>query len=194
MLLLLRNNKPCSDSLPEYFGSLDDYRYQLYTDLKDLKKLNKFPALYNNHLDLGRSSLLEKKSYGKPDTLVYVDRLKAEFKGKEGFIYFYKYKTKKDDLSWKLATVGLVPEDPSKFEFEDNGGPDDSRLDFPYFKSSRHSRYDFTSFGDTRIKEDEPLPDQLKKALKKMLYSRRKSAKEFYQDERNRSGNDIIID
>lgn len=194
MLLLLRNNKPYPDSLLKYFGGLDDYRYELYTDLKDLKKPGKFPALYNNHLDLGRSFLLGKKSSGKPDTLLYVDRLKAEFKGRKGFIYFYKYKIKKDDLSWKLATVGLIPEDATQFEFEDDSKTSFSGFDFPYLNLPRYNRYDFTSFSDTRIKEDEPLADQLKKALKKILYSRRKSAKEFYEDDNDRSDDDVIVD
>jgi len=44
----------------------------------------------------------------------------------------------------------------------------------------------FTSFSDTKLKEEEPLMDQLNKALKRMLYSRRKSAKEFYSNENNR--------
>jgi hypothetical protein len=34
MLLLLHHNKPFPDSLPGYFGSLDEYRYPLYRDLK----------------------------------------------------------------------------------------------------------------------------------------------------------------
>jgi hypothetical protein len=165
-----------------YFGSLDDYRYKLYTDLKELKKLDKFPALYNNHLDLGRSALLDKKSSGKPDSLVYLDRMKAEFRGKQGWIYFYKYKTKKADLNWKLATVGLVPEDPKQFEFENNNKISSPVFDISLFGPSKYNGYDFTGFSDTKLKDDEPIAGQLSNALKKILYSRRKSAKEFYED------------
>jgi hypothetical protein len=179
------------DSLMKYFGSLEEYRYELYTDLKDMKKLDKFPSLYNNHLDLGKSSLMDSKSYGKPDSVVYVDRLKAEYKGKKGFIYFYKYKNKKDDLTWKLATVGLVPEDPKKFEFEDSTTISFSNTMYPplslYGSSYRYNRYSFTGFLETKLKEEEPVPDQLKKMLKKMLYSRRKSAKGFYDEDSDRT-------
>lgn len=191
MLLLLKHNKPYPDSLMKYFGSLEEYRYELYTDLKDMKKLDKFPSLYNNHLDLGKSSLMDSKSYGKPDSVVYVDRLKAEYKGKKGFIYFYKYKNKKDDLTWKLATVGLVPEDPKKFEFEDSTTISFSNTMYPplslYGSSYRYNRYSFTGFLETKLKEEEPVPDQLKKMLKKMLYSRRKSAKGFYDEDSDRT-------
>src|SRR5258705_12247968 len=117
MLLLLRNNKPVPDSLPKYFAGLENYRYQLYKDLKKLKKADKFPAQYNNHLDLGKSKLMEEKTYDKPDSILYIDRLPAQIKGKKGFVYFYKYKTKKDDMSRKLDSVGLVLQDLNTIEF-----------------------------------------------------------------------------
>ncbi len=184
MLLLLRDNKPYPDSLLKYFASLDDYRYQLYKDLKELKKTDQFPSAYNNHLDLGKSCLLDRKTYGKPDSLVYIDRLATEYKDKKGFIYFFKYKEKKDDISWKLASVGLVPQDPKAFEFEDSSKARFAGLPVSviYPDPGSFNRYDFTKFTETKIKDDEPMADQLSKALKKMLYSRRKSAKEFYRD------------
>ncbi len=182
-MLLIRNNKPYPDSLLSYFGSLDDYRYKLYSDLKKIKKADKFPALYNNHLDLGRSALLDKKTSDKPDSVVYLDRMKAEFKGRQGWIYFYKYKTKNADLNWKLATV-------KQFEFN-NDNINSTPGDISLFGSSRYNRYDFTGFSDTKLNEDEPLAGQLNKALKKILYSRRKSAKEFYEN--NEDGNNDRI-
>lgn len=193
MLLLLRNNKPYPDSLLTYFAGTDDYRYELYTDLKDISQGKKFPVQYNNHLDLGRSKLLGESSYSKPDTLVYIDRLLAEVKGKKGFVYFYKYKNKKDDMVWKLASVGLVPENPALFEFEEKeeqSVADYSLIDADY---STGNKYDFTGFRNTKIREeDEPLSNQLNRELKKMLYSKRKSAKEFYK--RDTSGtHDITV-
>jgi len=188
MILLLRNNKPVPDSVLKNFASLDGYRYQLYEDLKDINRSNKFPAFYNNHLDLGRSKLLEEKLYGKPDSVVYIDRLPAEMKNRKGFVYFFKYKTKKDDVDWKLATVGLVPADPKVFEFENPDNPDFSEYS-PSYKRGNYYKYDLTGFSDTKIKDDEPVADQLKKMLKRMLYSKRKSAREFYS--RDDSGYDV---
>lgn len=179
LLLLLRNSKPYPDSLMKYFAGLDDYRYELYKDLKALSKELKFPALYNNHIDLAKSKLLAEKTYDKPDTLIYVDRLPAELKDKRGFVYFFKYKAKKDDASWKIATAGLVPENPEQFEF-DKGK---RKLEDYYFmyNNSNSLNYNFTRYSDTKIKEDEAVIEQLRKELKRMLYSRRKSAKEFYE-------------
>ncbi|MBL7725811.1 MAG: TraB/GumN family protein [Chitinophagaceae bacterium] len=185
MLQLIKSNRPYPDTLLKYFGKLDDYRYILYDDLRQLKKSDKFPSFYNNHLDLGKSALLNEKSYGRPDSLVYVDRLKATYKDKKGFIYFFKYKTKKDDLTWKLATVGLVPENPREFQFEDT-----VKLKFPkpvydLFNFRKYNRYNFTGFTDVKVNTDGTLTSQLERELKKLLYARRKSAKEFYEGEKN---------
>jgi len=194
MLLLLHHNKPFPDSLLNYFGRMDEYRYQLYKDLKRLKRQEKFPALYNNHLDLGRSSLLDKKTYDKPDSVVYIDRLGAGYKDKKGFFYFFKYKTKKDDLSWKLAVVGLVPENPEQFEFEDSLKLTVPGFVSPLIPSIINNRYDFTDFTEAKIEEDEPVLTQLNKALKKLLYSRRNSARKFYEDDGNRTVSPEYID
>ncbi|MEI9943054.1 MAG: hypothetical protein WDN26_02435 [Chitinophagaceae bacterium] len=183
MLLLIGKKKPYPDSLLKYFAKLDEYRYELYTDLNDLDQPEKFPTQYNNHLDLGKSKLLNESSYSKPDTLVYMDRLTAEVKGKKGFVYFYKYKNKKDDVAWKLASVGLVPEDPAVFEFDDDDD-DPSPFNFAIYDEDDDAgsyKYDFTGLRNTRLREDdEPVINQLNKELKKMLYSKRKSAKQFY--------------
>lgn len=187
LLLLMDKKKSFPDTLLNYFASLDDYRYELFTDLRKRKQQNRFPDQFNTHIALGKSMLLDRKSYGKPDSVIYADRLPAEYKGKKGFVYFFKYKEKKDDLTWKLATVGLVPEDPKQFVFIDStSGNISRRLSYRFDgEYSLFDRFDFTSYTDTKIKETDSLPDLLKKELKKMLYSRRKSARQFYEDDRN---------
>ncbi|HEX7848046.1 MAG TPA: TraB/GumN family protein, partial [Chitinophagaceae bacterium] len=188
LLQMLRHGKPVNDTLLNFFAGLDDFRYELYSDLKEMKKMDKFPAKYNNHLDLGKSSLMGRRSYGKPDTLVYIDRLPAEMKGRKGFVYFYKYKLKKEDVNWKLATVGLVPEDPKQFEFEKNDKVFPFEWVVPGWHTTLGGRYggaNFTGFLDTKLKDDEPISDQLKNELKKKLYSLRKSARNFYSERDN---------
>ncbi|HEX4877949.1 MAG TPA: TraB/GumN family protein [Chitinophagaceae bacterium] len=185
MLLMLDNKKQIPDTLLAYFAGLDDYRYELYSDMRKRNLSGRFPAAFIYPLALGRSKLLNLESYDKPDTIVYLDRLPAVYRDKSGYVYFFKYKTKKDDLSWKLATVGLVPADSSKFEFDDN--PDfisasaySSLLSGAQYTSNK---YDFTKLRETRFKEDESVAKQITLELKRILYSRRKSAREFYRDE-----------
>ncbi|MGZ8558353.1 MAG: TraB/GumN family protein [Chitinophagaceae bacterium] len=194
MILLLRNNKPYPDSLIKYFAAMPEYRYELFTRLRSFHKENVFPLIYNNHIELAEGKLLSQKKYGRPDSLIYVDRLPAELKDKKGFIYFYKYKTKKDDAGWKIAAVGLVPENPAQFEFnmEEKKAAGYSLL---YNKYPKSFNYNFTGFNDTKIKDEEPVIDQLKKELKRMIYSRRKSAKEFYDKSYRESYyTDIAVD
>lgn len=183
-LLLIRNKKSYPDSLFRYFGSLDDYRYSLYSDLKTMGQLDKFPKLYNNHLDLGRSVLLKMQTYSKPDSLVYLERLRTDYQGKQGYIYFFRYKTKKDDMGWKIASVGLVPLDAKSFEFDDSPELGSGLYSYSPF---RYGRYAFTSFSDNRITDGETLMMQLKKMQKRLLYSKRKSAKNFYEEDANRT-------
>jgi len=187
LLQLMKKGRPYPDSLLRYFGGLDDYRYDLYSDLKEMKKLDKFPAMYNNHLDLGKSALLGEKSYDKPDSLVYADRISTTYKSKKGYIYFFNYKMKKDDLNWKLAVVGLVPENPREFEFKDSLQQITS-----YFEGRKIQRwarayqYDFTRFTDEKASTGEAMKVQMQKELKKMIYERRESAMRFYNNNYNR--------
>jgi uncharacterized protein YbaP (TraB family) len=187
LLQLMKKGRPYPDSLLRYFGGLDDYRYDLYSDLKEMKKLDKFPAMYNNHLDLGKSALLSEKSYDKPDSLVYADRISTTYKGKKGYIYFFNYKMKKDDLNWKLAVVGLVPENPREFEFKDSLQQITS-----YFEGRKIQRwarayqYDFTRFTDEKASTGEAMKVQMQRELKKMIYERRESAMRFYNNNYNR--------
>ena len=55
-----------------------------------------------------------------------------------------------------------------------------------YDTDSDRSALDFTGFGDIKLRTDEPVINQLRKQQKRLLYSVRKSAKEFY--DKNDSG------
>jgi len=194
-LLMVEKDQPVPDSIFSHFAKMDEYRYELYIDLKHLKKEKFFPAAYNSHTELGRSRLLAmQQDHEKPDSLVYMDRVVASHKDRKGYIYFYKYKQKKDDIGWKLATVGLLPQDTTRFEFEETEEsgdktygdyPDEFDITISYrrrYDNSPDDEYDFTRFERTRLKEDEPVHDQLNRLLKKMLYSKRKSAAVFYRE------------
>jgi len=179
MLLLIQNGQPVADSVLNYFAASDDYRYTLYNDLEECDQVGLFPKQYNSQLVLAKSKLINTKSYNRPDSIAYLDRLPAEFNSKQGLIYFFKYKEKKDDPLWKIATVGLLPKDTTQFEIKDGSSSDDD------YNDGTDDEYDFTSFTETKIIENEPVLTQLNTQLKKMLYSRRKSAKEFYDVSKN---------
>lgn len=183
MLLLIRNKKPVPDSLLLFFARMDDYRYRLYRDLRKFGAGSRFPAAFNKHLALATSRLLDEQSYSKPDSVQYLDRLPARIKNINGFVYFFKYKAKRDDPSWKIGMVGLVPVDSSQFEFPPETLPVKNKLSEPWFPrlALAYRDYDVTAFTGTRLAEDEPVATQLARALKKALYSKHPSAREFYE-------------
>jgi hypothetical protein len=176
-VLLVKNNKPVSDTLLNYFASLDDYRYNLYAELKELNKIKLFPAKWNDPVHLGKSKLLNSGRYNRPDTIQFLEKRLLQYEQRKGYIYIFKYKEKKDDVSWKLATAGLVPEGAA-FEFEREKKKDKYTGD----------DYDFTQFSETKIEEEEPLKEQLDKIIKRLVNSKRKSAAQFYTEERSWGG------
>jgi hypothetical protein len=190
MILLIKNNKPVADSTLNYFAAMDDYRYILYRDLKKMDRLKVFPARYDNKTDLAKSKLMDSKTYGRPDSVVFLDKLPAKFKTEQGYVYFFKYKQRKDDPVWKIATAGLISKNPKQLEIDDTIFSRKNVISKNGFLPPNDS-YDFTSFTDTKLIVDQPLSDQLDKELKIMLYSRRKSAKEFYNA--GRSGLEEIL-
>lgn len=172
MMLLLRSKKSVPDTLLKYFAASDDFRYELYSDLKENNLMHLFPASYNNQMDLAKSKLVDISSdYNRPDSVVYLDKLPAQFKERNGYVFFFKYKNKKDDNSWKLGTVGILPADAKQFEFEKKQ------------KYWEERQYEFTELTDARLESEEPLKDQLKNLLKKMQYAKRSSSSEFYSNE-----------
>jgi hypothetical protein len=187
--LFLRHKVSLPDTMLAYFAKLDDFRYELFSDLRTLKMLDKFPAEYENQRDLSKSKLFSSSYYSKPDSLVFIDSLPASLKNKKGFVFFYKYKTKKDDTFWKLATAGLQSQENKQFKYDDddNDEDDDDSISYTSIMSGwNFSRDDnkivFTEFTDEKIKEDVPVKEQLEKQLKKILYSKRKSARMFYNE------------
>jgi hypothetical protein len=143
--------------------------------LGESDNLKLFPKRYNEKTGLAESKLLISKPYSKPDSIVYLDRLQTKYNSKRGYIYFFKYKEKKDDPTWKLATVGLLSLDPKEFEV---------KFTSPFHEYPETDEdwdlYNFTSFTESKFSDTESVPVQLNKELKKILYSRRNSAKEFY--------------
>lgn len=160
-ILLLRNKQPVPDSLFVKYAKLDKYRSELYADLQKLKMTDRFPAQYKNQQEITRSLLInEAGRYEKMDTIVYLDKLPVTYKGKKGWVYFYKYKLMRDDVSWQLASVGMQPEKAAEVDVEDEA---------------------FTGRDERKLENDKPVKEQLEKMLKEMLYAKRSSAVAFYQ-------------
>ncbi|HEX8315030.1 MAG TPA: hypothetical protein VF609_08560, partial [Flavisolibacter sp.] len=140
-------------------------------DLKNLKQLTLFPAAHKNQLAIARSQLLSEQAYSKPDTIVFMEKMPLTYKERSGYVYVFKYKENKNDNSWKLATVGLLPKDETLYYFSEK----DSSKKYDY-------TYTFTDLTNTKLTNETPEKEQLQKLLKKLQYSKRKSAVQFYSE------------
>ena len=139
---------------------MDEYRSDLYGDLKKINKQDKFPLAYKKQELIARSLLISSSDYyGKLDTLVFLDKLPVTYRNKNGYVYFFKYKRMKDDASWQLASVGMQPEDLNEVNIENN---------------------EFTEMERRKLETDKPVEEQLQKMLKELLYSKRPAGSGFY--------------
>jgi hypothetical protein len=167
MLLLLRNNKKVADSVLNFYAAEDEYRVDLYRGLKKAKLLDKFPFKYNNQADLVKSAIVNGSSYDRFDTLVLLEKVPVTYNNRKGVVYFYKYKTKKEEKKWKILSYGMQPENVKEF--------DDDNDDFNSGISYNYSRNE-----DDKLDETVPVRTQLQKLMKTMLYKMHRSASQFY--------------
>lgn len=189
-MLMLRNKKAIPDTLLNYFAGQDSYRYELFTSLREMEMLDKFPAKQKDLLAFAKGMLAEQGSYSsKADTLVYLTKYRLDYKKQHGWVYYFKYKEKKDDPKWKIATAGLLPDAIDSFFVKAAKKDEDA-------KATRVLRYqddgdydyeddngDFTSYSQQSISEDEQLEKQLEKHFRELCYSLHKSAAMFYKED-----------
>lgn len=171
--ILLDAKKPVHDSLINALAKEEKYRFYLYNALYSQNQVNRFPAKYSTQQELAKSLLKALPSYTEIDSLVYIDRLPATEDDRKGFVYFFKYTTEKNSNNWKIATVGLVPTEPSKFYWDKF---DSKRFINPFLDSGNG----WTEVSDKRLLEDEPIRPQLEKQLRRLQVEQSKSGKRFY--------------
>ena len=161
-VILLRNQKPVADSIINWFAEKDSWRANLYSRLEIIKALDKFPVKYKTQTDIARSFLVADKDYNKIDSIIYVGKQKAVCAGKIGYVYFFKYRVKKDD-DWKIGLSGLQPENLAE-------------------TSSEHL---LVSMTEKKLKAEKTENEQFQEQLKRLLFSLRKSAANFFDGEKN---------
>lgn len=156
-VLMLRYDKPVTDSILVNLASNDRYCSTLYFNLERIRKTAKFPARYRNQLDIARSRLVKMNEYDKLDSIVYISKQPVTVKGKNGAVYFFKYRVKPTD-QWRIGFSGLQPENNV-----------DISTDFS-----------IVSMTDVKLKENIPADQQFNTQLKKILSGFHKSGKNFY--------------
>ncbi|HEX9511450.1 MAG TPA: TraB/GumN family protein [Puia sp.] len=157
--LLLRNNKPVADSIIRALAVSDLYRSRLLKSLEAIHRGDRFPRSFRNQVDIARSLLVGNRSDNEGVDIQFVDKKPVQFKDMKGTIYFFKYKLNKDD-DWQIGLSGLQPVNPKEVNTDN----------------------EFVRLTGKKIRPDTPVKDQFEQQLKKLLFSKRKSAASFYLD------------
>ena len=107
------------DSIWRELAKDEKYRVWLYGLLKKNDLLARYPEEYRSQV-LFNESLLRgyiPTETNLMDSLVMLLDVPVNFRGEEGRVYLYKYKVTKDK-DWKLALLGLQPEDQNKVDYK----------------------------------------------------------------------------
>jgi uncharacterized protein YbaP (TraB family) len=158
-ILMLRNNKSINDSILLSIAEKDQYRASLLRGLEDADKADLFPAKYKKQEDIARSLLLEDKQYEKFFDIQLVGKEQVQVKNDKGYVYFFKYKLKKED-DWKIGISGIQPDTLSKVNSNDM----------------------LVKMTDKKFTLDETELEQFQKQLKRLIFSLRRSSAYFYKD------------
>ncbi|MEO8772382.1 MAG: TraB/GumN family protein [Ferruginibacter sp.] len=158
-VFMIRNNKAVDDSILFSLAQDDRYRSDLLYQLEQAKHADRFPTQFKTQYYITRSLLIQENKYDKLDSMVFLLKQSCSIKGDSGFVYFYKYRIKKDN-QWKIGIVGLQP----------------------FNEREVNSESEMASMTNVRLKENESIDDQLNEQLKKALFGFHKSAKNFYKE------------
>ncbi len=93
-------------------------RNYLYKRLDWINRLDLFPTKYKTQKYMVESLLYDKKFNPEKDSMQFVAKHKVTVQGKEGYVYFYKSKSYKDD-DWSIDYVGLQPLDENEVSIDD---------------------------------------------------------------------------
>ncbi|HEX4850319.1 MAG TPA: hypothetical protein VFV08_05895, partial [Puia sp.] len=158
-ILLLRNNKPVEDSLLKSLASLDQYRSNLLKRLEEIHREDKFPVSFRSQELIARSQLVQSHSAGEFAAIELVDKKIAQYKNNKGYVYFFKYKLQNDD-EWQIGISGLQPLNSSLV----------------------NSNAELVNASGKRLSTSQPVLEQFNTQLKKLIFSKYKSAASFYLD------------
>jgi hypothetical protein len=168
-ILLLRHNRPVTDSIIFNLAASDTWRSNLYQQLTAIGHADRFPKKYRDQLDMARSLLASSRGAAGLADIQFIGKEPIQFKQSKGFIYFFKYKPGHDD-DWQIGISGIQPSDPAAV----------------------NTANEFVNLTGKKLKPNFPVNTQFDDQLRKLMFSKRKSAVNFYLDHNylDRAGDD----
>jgi uncharacterized protein YbaP (TraB family) len=158
-VLLLRHSRPVADSIIRNLAAADAWRSTLYQDLVSIHRTDLFPGRYKDQVDMARSLLAAGHNSAAFADIQLVGRREVQFKESKGNVYLFKYKIGKDD-DWQIGLSGIQPVNLKEV----------------------NTTTEFVSLTGKRLRPDKPVNTQFDEQLKRLLFSKRKSAAAFYMD------------
>ncbi len=158
-ILLLRHNRPVADTILRNLAASDTYRSELYQQLTAIGKADRFPRQYRNQLDIARSLMASNHGGSGLADIQFITKRKIQFKQFSGYVYFFKYKPGRDD-DWQIGISGIQPVD----------------------LGSVNTATEFVTLTGKKLKPSLPVNTQIDDQLRKLIFSKRKSARDFYLD------------
>lgn len=159
VIQLIRSNKPVADSIIRNLAASDQYRSRLLKALEAIHKTDRFPRTYYNQPDIARSLLVSSKADNELYDIQLAGRQSIQLRGNRGTVYFFRYKTGKDD-DWQMGLSGLQPVNVKEVSTDNN----------------------FVRLTNKKIMPDMPALDQFGQQLKRMMIAKRRSGASFYLD------------
>lgn len=117
LIAMLENDQPVDNKTLYTLAITDEYRHNLYDELKRINKLKLFPANFLSQKELGKSKLYE---YANEDedymvnTLEYAGEKTVSYKGKQQKFYLYKISFSDDGGSY-LGVAGPYSSNPKDY-------------------------------------------------------------------------------
>ncbi len=159
-IAMTKNKMTVPDSTWMNLASNDKYRVLLLKNLKDIHRKDLFPKKEANQEAIAKSVLLNDKGEEKFQTIQLVNKRYVKAAKDSGFVYFFQYKTGKDDDDWKIGISGLQPANSKEVS-------DNNKL---------------VSMTEKTITNNEPAIKQFENELKELLFSQHESAYHFFID------------
>jgi len=116
-LMLLKHDEPVNDTLWDFYAAQDAYRLDVYRVLKKIDKLDLVTDSLISQQMLVQASAYTRNGLREEDSLTYLFRKKTSYYGADGYIYFFKYKSRYGDNDWKMSYYGPQPIDSSEYKW-----------------------------------------------------------------------------
>lgn len=118
LIAMLESNMSPDSKVIYTMATTDEYRHDLYDELKRLNKLKLFPSSYLSQKLLGQSKLYEYATdEDPPGTIEVIGEKTLEYKGKKQKFYLYKVGfSYDDDIEFYLGVAGPYSMDPHDYK------------------------------------------------------------------------------